>query len=333
VSAAEPRLHADGLNVVRGGHEVIHSVELTLCAGEVVALLGPNGAGKSTLLETLAGSLTPSEGSIRCDGRIAVALQTPDLARRSVLSNVELALSWWGVPRGVQRTERAHQALALMGVSELADRRAESLSGGQRRRVHIARVLAVEPDVLLLDEPFAGLDGEARTRLLEDSARVLRSPQRATLVVVHDRSEAWALADRIVVLLDGRIAGAGSPRELLNAPPSAEVARFLGFDGVVRDGESVLLTRPAGVRIDPRGSLHGTVTRLTPMEDGARLEVTLRGQSGTSGGVVYAMTPWPAPELEAEVTLRLEGAVRFSASALDRAGDHEHTDHEQHQRG
>ena len=134
------------------------------------------------------------------------------MARRSVLANLTAALGWWGVPRA-QRAQRAREALEAIGAGHLAQRPATALSGGERRRVHLARVLAVRPDVLLLDEPFAGLDPEVRAALLQDAERALRSPERATLVVVHDRAEAWALADRLLILIDGRIVADGPPRD------------------------------------------------------------------------------------------------------------------------
>src|SRR6185312_11967795 len=150
-----------------------------------------------------------------------------DLARRSVMANLVAALAWWGVPRG-ERRGRAERALAAMGAAHLAGRQATALSGGERRRVHLARVLATEADVLLLDEPFAGLDAEVRADLLTDAAEVLRSPERGTLVVVHDRAEAWALADRLLILIGGELVASGPPRALLEAPPTPLVARFLG---------------------------------------------------------------------------------------------------------
>jgi len=306
---AKVLLRAEAVSVRRGrGDAVVSDVTFELAAGEVVALLGPNGAGKSTLLDALSGGIEVAGGSIDRLGRVAVALQSPDLARRSVLANVELALGWWGVARGPARAARALAALELMGVAGLAERSALSLSGGERRRVHLARALAVEPDILLLDEPFAGLDGEARSRLLEDAVGVLHSPRRTTLVVVHDRADAWALADRILVLIDGRLAAAGAPAGLLAAPPSPVVARFLGYDGFVRegDGETTVLTRPAQVLLDPSGSLRATVARVVPLEDGARLELQVDG-----GGVLYGLSGWPAPVVGSVVSVRIDGGVRF----------------------
>ncbi|MGO9955453.1 MAG: ATP-binding cassette domain-containing protein, partial [Solirubrobacteraceae bacterium] len=153
-------MRAEGLSARRGARTVVTDVSLELHRGEIVALLGPNGAGKSTLLDALTGALEPAQGRVQRHGRVAIALQSADLARRSVLANVTLALGWWGVPRP-ERPERARAALAAIGAAHLAQRSAAGLSGGERRRVHIARALAVAPDILLLDEPFAGLDAEA----------------------------------------------------------------------------------------------------------------------------------------------------------------------------
>ena len=149
-----PVLSTRGLRVDRGGKPVVRGVDLDLGRGETVALLGPNGAGKSSLLGALAGLIPASAGTISHQGRVASALQTPALARRTVMANVELALAWWGVARA-ERNSRAARALRDLGVSALAQRDAASLSGGERRRVHLARVLAVDAEIRLLDEPFA----------------------------------------------------------------------------------------------------------------------------------------------------------------------------------
>jgi ABC-type sulfate/molybdate transport systems ATPase subunit len=300
-------LRCESLTVRRGKRDVVKDVSAELHAGEIVALLGPNGAGKSTLLDALAGALAPAGGRIERHGRIAIALQSPDLARRTVLANVTLALAWWGVPRA-ERAERAREALRAIGADHLARRRAATLSGGERRRVHLARAIAVSPDVLLLDEPFAGLDAEVRSNLLEDAVSALRSSSRATLVVVHDRAEAWALADRLLILLAGRLVASGPPRELLERPPSAAVARFLGFDGSVEDGHELLLTRPAHVALDAAGPLDARVTRATPLEDGVRLELEL------DRGRVYTIAPLPAPRPGDDVRIRIDGGARFPLS-------------------
>jgi ABC-type nitrate/sulfonate/bicarbonate transport system ATPase subunit len=303
----EVLLACDGVRVERRGVAVVDEVALELHRGEVVALLGPNGAGKSTLLGALAGLIELSAGRVDRRGRVAVALQTPDLARRTVIANVELALRWWGVQAG-ERRERALEALRQFGIDSLGARPAATLSGGERRRVHLARALAVRPDVLLLDEPFAGLDIEARAALLEDSVSTLRAPDRATLVVVHDRAEAWALADRLLILLDGRLAAAGAPGDLLATPPTEAVARFLGYDGALSGAHGRLLTRPANVILDPGGLLAARVVRRVPLEDGARLELELDG-GGTWTGRVFTSSPQPSPQVGETVRIRLDGGV------------------------
>ena len=303
-----------GLTVRRGRREVLHGIDFELARGEVLAVIGPNGAGKTSLVRALAG-LTPAQsGTIEGGGRIATALQSPSMARRSALANVELGMSWWGVPRG-ERRARADAALAALHAGHLARQRADTLSGGEARRVHLARSLAVAPDVLLLDEPFAGLDPSTRADLLYDVASALRSPDRATLVVVHDRAEAWALADRVVVILDGRIAAVGTPSEVFEHPVREDVARFVGFVGSVREGNTVRLFRPAHLRLDDAGELSGTVRRRVPVEDGVRIEMTVEGGSL----VVIAPPPGPAEGETARVTA--VGGIEVTDDRYP-AGDH-----------
>ena len=302
--AGQVLLRCEHLSVRRGDREVVRDVSLELRVGELVALLGPNGAGKSTLLDALGGVLAPARGQIDRRGRVAIALQSPDLARRSVLTNVTLGLAWWGVPRA-ERAGRAREALRTMGVEHLAGRPADTLSGGERRRVHLARTLAVRPDILMLDEPFAGLDAETRGKLLEDAVSTLRSTTRATLVVVHDRAEAWALADRLLILIDGELVAAGPPRELLESPPSPLVARFLGFDGSLQEDGELLLTRPAHVALDPSGPLSGHVARAIALEDGVRLELEL------DHGRLFTVAALPAPRVGDTVRVRVDGGARF----------------------
>jgi ABC-type nitrate/sulfonate/bicarbonate transport system ATPase subunit len=303
--AAGPVLSAAGLAVGRGGTAVAEGIDLELRRGEVVAVLGPNGAGKSTLLATLAGLLEPVRGRVEQHGRVAAALQAPALARRSVQANVEAALAWWGVPRA-ERAGRAAHALERMQVAALAGRPAATLSGGEARRVHLARALALGADALLLDEPFAGLDAPTRAALLHDAASVLRDPERATLVVVHDRAEAWALADRLIVLLDGRLAAEGEPRTVLERPPTRAVAAFLGFTGAVRENGGVRCVRPAQVALDAAGPLRGVVARRIPEEDGVLCEIALEG------GTVQLRGPYPGPEAGETVALRIDGGVVFA---------------------
>ena len=302
-------LLAEGLRVARDGRQVLAGVDLEVRRGETVALIGPNGAGKSTLLAVLAGLVAVGGGTLTRSGRVAAALQAPALADRSAAANVELALRWWGVRPAGERRARAAQALGSMGAAGLADRPARTLSGGEARRVHLARALAVQPDVLLLDEPFAGLDPGTRADLLADSAGVLRSPERATLVVVHDRAEAWALADRVVVLIGGRAVADGPLRDIFDRPPTEEVAAFVGYDGRIEHASSVRRLRSSDVALDPAGATEGRVSRQVPLEDGVRLEVEV------AGGAVVLVAARPAPATGERVRLTLRDGVRYPITA------------------
>ena len=216
-----------------------------------------------------------------------------------------LALAWWGVPRA-ERAERAREALRAIGAEHLARRRPRPLSGGERRRVHLARAIAVRPDVLMLDEPFAGLDAEVRANLLEDALSALRSTDRATLVVVHDRAEAWALADRLLILIDGRLVAAGPPRELLEQPPSVAVARFLGFDGSLEDGDELLLTRPRARRARPGRPARARASRARSRSR------TASGSSSSSTTAGCTRSPRSPPRVPGTaVRVRVDGGARF----------------------
>jgi len=303
-----PVLIAEGLTVARGKRPILTAVDLQLHRGEVVVVLGPNGVGKSTLLSVLGGLLPPAGGTLTTHGRVAAALQAPSLARRSVLANLNLAMGWWGVARD-QRAQRARDALALLGIEPLADRMADTLSGGEARRVHLARALSLGSDALLLDEPFAGLDPPTRAQLLADSSTALRDRDRATMVVVHDRAEAWALADRLIVLLDGGIAAQGTPQDVLEQPDSVEVAHFLGFTGRLRERDGATrLVRPAQVSLDAGGPLEGTVARRVHEEDGVLCEVVL------PDGELQVRCPYPGPAVADRVRLRIDGGVRFEGA-------------------
>jgi ABC-type nitrate/sulfonate/bicarbonate transport system ATPase subunit len=303
----EPVLRARGAAIARAGVTVVHDADVDVRRGEVVVLIGPNGAGKSTLLAALAGLLPVRHGTVERHGRVAAILQAPALARRSARANVEAALAWWGVPRR-ERHERALAALHAIGARDLAERPAGALSGGEARRVHLARGLALGADALLLDEPFAGLDAPTRAELLYDAASALRDERRATLVVVHDRLEAWALADRVVVILDGRIAADGPPAAVFGAPPTPAVATFVGFAGRLHEDGAVRMLRPQDVAIDAGGPLRGRVTRLVPVEDGVRVELALET------GRIVATAPAPGPAIGELVGVRLLGGVRFPRS-------------------
>jgi ABC-type Fe3+/spermidine/putrescine transport system ATPase subunit len=164
--------------------------------------------------------------------------------------------------------------------------------------------------VLLLDEPFAGLDAPTRADLLDDATAALVDARRATVIVVHDRAEAWALADRVLVLLDGRARAHGPVRAVLEAPPAPEVAAFLGFSGALTQDDGALrMLKPGHVTLDPAGDVAATVERRMPIEDGVRLELAL------PNGRVFAHASLPGPQPGDTVRLTLTGGVAYSGVA------------------
>jgi ABC-type proline/glycine betaine transport system ATPase subunit len=167
--------------------------------------------------------------------------------------------------------------------------------------------MALHADVLMLDEPFTALDLGSRDALLDDVSGPLRSSARSVVLVLHDRAEAWALADRVMVMMAGRVIADDTPSRLLAAPPSPEVARFIGFTGQVRDGDEQILTRPAHVVIDPHGPYVATVTRRVTQEDAVRLDVQC------DEGQLQLVVPPPGMPVGETLRLSLTGGARFAA--------------------
>nr|WP_241258933.1 ATP-binding cassette domain-containing protein [Rhodococcus aetherivorans] len=254
-------------------------------SGRVLAVLGPNGAGKSTLLNVIAGLLQPDDGRIELDGcvltdtaagvavpphrrGVALLAQQPLLfPHLSVLDNVAFAPRSAGRGRSAARAAALRQ-LAAVDATELADRRPHQLSGGQAQRVAIARALAADPRLLLLDEPMAALDVTAAPAVRSLLRTVLRGPGRTALVVTHDPLDALALADRAVVLDDGRIVEEGTVRDVLSRPRSAFAARIAGLNllagTVIADGLDTPVGRVRGVLDDDCAPGNSAVAVFTP---------------------------------------------------------------------
>jgi NitT/TauT family transport system ATP-binding protein len=215
-----PLLCVAGLEVARGGRPVLRGVSFAAARGERLAVLGPSGAGKSTLLLAIAGLARIARGSVTIAGRppapgaAAVMFQTPLLFPwLDVLDNVTFGLDVAARGAPAVRRARARDLLAMVGLGHVAARRPGELSGGERQRVALARALAVEPPVLLLDEPFSALDPGTRARLREDVARLVAATGTTLLLVTHDAEDAAALADRVLRLdaATGRLAETTPP--------------------------------------------------------------------------------------------------------------------------
>jgi tungstate transport system ATP-binding protein len=235
-------IEARNFAVSRGEREIVRVGDLTVEEGETLALLGPNGAGKSTLVLALA-SLLPASGELRFRGEvvrdslayrrhIAVVFQRPLLLDRCVLDNAAVGLELRGVPRA-ERERRAQESLDRIGVGHLARRPAWALSGGEAQRVSIARSLAVRPDVIFLDEPFGGLDAPTREAAIADIATAVRAERLTTVLVTHDRDEALSLADRVAILIEGRLRQVDRAEIVFVTPADPEVAAFVGVENIL----------------------------------------------------------------------------------------------------
>ena len=230
--------------VYRGGKEPVLQIDsFAMKQGELAALVGPNGAGKSTLLQTI-NLLQPYAGQIRLFGesattgkaralrrRTAMVFQETLLLEGSVFANVAMPLRFRGMAAGEIQT-RVAQALAVFGCAHLAERQAKCLSGGEGQRVCLARALVTEPELLLLDEPFAALDVATRSALLEELRQLAKQKNMAVLLVSHHFSDVLYFADRAVALLEGRILQDDEPERLLRRPVNEKVARLVDMDNL-----------------------------------------------------------------------------------------------------
>jgi thiamine transport system ATP-binding protein len=315
-------LTLDAATVRFGGRPVLDTVGLDVAEHEVVCVLGPSGSGKSTLLRAVAGLQRLDSGRVLLDGRdqagtpahkrgVGLMFQDHQLfPQRDVGANVAFGLRMHGVGKDERDTE-VGQLLELVGLPGAARRAVASLSGGEQQRVALARALAPRPRLLMLDEPLGQLDRSLRERLVVELRELFGRLGTTVLAVTHDQGEAFALADRVVVMRDGRIAQSGTPVEVWQRPADAFVARFLGFENVVpatvagtvadspwgklpvpdgsAQGSRALLVRPAGVR-------------LVPADQGLSCTVTARTFRGTH--VAVQLQPADGPRLEAACALR-----------------------------
>ncbi len=297
-----------------GAVTALDGLDLTIAPGEMVALLGPSGCGKTTALRLLAGLEEADGGRVVIDGRdvtrlaankrnVGMVFQAYSLfPHMTARENVAFGLFLRRVGES-ERGRRAGEMLELVGLSAHADRYAHQLSGGQQQRVALARALAIQPKVLLLDEPLSALDARVRARLRDEIRRVQLEVGTTTLFVTHDQEEALAIADRVGVMNAGRLDQLGPPMEVYSRPATPFVAEFVGLTnrmpGVVRDGSvevrgtrlplvqagaadgpAVALIRPEAVSLDAdhattSGPLVGTVIATAFLGATSRITVDL----------------------------------------------------------
>jgi iron(III) transport system ATP-binding protein len=244
-------LRLTGLTKQFGSTVAVSEADLEVRAGEFVTLLGPSGCGKTTALRLIAGFEHPDRGEIELAGEVIAGSGTalPPEKRRIGMMFQEYALFphmsvgkniAYGVKRGEDKDARVAEALALVGLEGFERRMPGELSGGQQQRVALARALATRPLVMLLDEPFSNLDPERRQQIRTDLKEILRRAGVTVVMVTHDQDEALSLADRVAVMLEGRIEQVAPPAQLYNAPETRQVAGFIGDAQFVRgvsDGE------------------------------------------------------------------------------------------------
>lgn len=274
-----PRLEIRNLSCEFGGVRVVDNVSLSLAAGQVTCLLGPSGCGKSTTLRMIAGVETPTAGDIHVDGGQVsgsgvfvppedrqIGLMFQDFAlfpHLSVAENVAFGLTG---PRDARRA-RAMEMLGRVGLAHYADAYPHALSGGEQQRVALARALAPRPRIMLMDEPFSGLDNRLRDGIRDDTLALLKEEQTAVLLVTHEPEEAMRMADEIALMRGGRIVQSGAPYNIYNAPVDKAAVAFFSDINVIDGVSNGALTQT------PFGAF------LTPgLPDGTQVEIIIRPQ-------------------------------------------------------
>lgn len=267
-------LSVQNLIVRRGGVKVLDIEALNVQESRILALIGPNGAGKSTLLLTMAGLLKPDQGEICYQSRpvkssadrsrmrksVCVVFQEPLLLNTTVYKNVALGLKFRSLTNGEIR-KNVEDALDYFGISSLAGRSAKTLSGGESKRVSLARAFALKPQLILLDEAFNSLDPPTRETLIDDLRHILEETKITAVLALHDREETLRLAQDVTVMSEGRLIQSGTTAQIFNQPDSEFVASFVGtetiLEGTVKKSNAGLMEISiAGKTIEAMGNYH-----------------------------------------------------------------------------
>jgi len=283
-----PAIRAVGIGKAFGANVAVDGAGVTVERGRLAALLGPSGSGKTTLLRVIAGFEVPDAGTVEIGGREVVGPGTwvePEHRRIGMVFQDGALFPHLTVERNVAfggpREGRVQECLELVGLADRGRSYPHELSGGERQRVALARALAMDPEVVLLDEPFAALDATLRTTLREEVASILRQADASALLVTHDQQEALSLADQVVIMRDGRVAQDGSPEAVYAKPASRWVAGFLGAAEVVAG-------TAAGGRADTElGTVVLDAPATGPVDVLVRPEavaVVARGEAGEAAG-------------------------------------------------
>ena len=227
------------LLIQRNGRDVLRIDSLDIASGETLVIVGPNGAGKSTLLLALGHLLNPSRGEILFDGesltkldeleyrrKISFVFQDPLLLDMTVEQNIALGLKFRGMPKE-EIQQRVGKWIKQLAIEPLSKRRAGQLSGGEAQRVSLARAFVLEPELLLLDEPFSSLDPPTRSRLIEDLSALLKENHRTAIFVTHNLNEAAKLSHRIAVVVGGMLRQVGTAKQIKTKPADETVKAFL----------------------------------------------------------------------------------------------------------
>ncbi len=319
----EPILGLRDILVERGGRPILQIESLDVFSGEILAVVGPNGAGKSTLLQVMALLERPKRGETLFENapvagdhlhyrrRMAVVFQEPLLLDTTVEGNVRSGLTLRGVSRKEQR-RRVYEWLARFGIAHLARRSARTLSGGEAQRTSLARALVLEPEILLLDEPFGALDPPTREALIDDLDDILATTRMATVFVTHDRAEALRLGDRLAVLMGGRIRQTGAPADIFAAPADKEVAAFVGIETII---PGRVCSVESGLAVVDLGSQ--VVEAASAGRSGAEVLVCLRPEDVVLGPVEDAAKPTSARNRLPAVVRRVLPAGPYIRVELD----------------